>query len=183
MYLNRKVYIGAKYEHNNVKGSIKITKGKENKEIKINFNKLSSIEEESMYWRKANAIHDWFVKNVVEDEEWHGDDAYVSTEQLQTLLDTVNKVLNSTELIEGDIQNGQKSTPTGWEPIMEKGKLLKDSTVAKELLPTTEGFFFGSTDYDQYYWSDLEETKKALEEILNNKDEDEDGEYYYSASW
>ena len=44
------------------------------------------------YWRKANAIHRWFVTNVQSGE----DDCrhyYVSKEKLETLLETVNAVL------------------------------------------------------------------------------------------
>jgi len=48
-----------------------------------------------------------------------------------------------------------------------------------QLLPTTEGFFFGGTDYDQYYLEDLEVTKKILEGVLR----DQTGDFYYQASW
>ncbi len=43
---------------------------------------------------------------------------------------------------------------------------MKDSSVASELLPTQDGFFFGNTGYDQFYWNDLEYTKNAIEAIL-----------------
>jgi hypothetical protein len=35
--------------------------------------------------------------------------------------------------------------------------------VAKELLPTQAGFFFGSTDYDEYYYEDLVYTRDLLD--------------------
>ena len=62
MYLTRKKFIGANYEHRKVEGLISITSN--GKEIPIDFNKVSYIEESAAYWRKANAIHNWFVKNV-----------------------------------------------------------------------------------------------------------------------
>jgi hypothetical protein len=46
------------------------------------------------YWRKANAIHGWFVENTqggVDDCR----DQYVTREQLQTLLDLVTKTLET----------------------------------------------------------------------------------------
>ena len=55
-------------------------------------------------------------------------------------------------------------------------KVLKDHSKAKELLPTQEGFFFGSTDYDDWYYKDLEYTVKALKDI-------DAGYYEYTASW
>jgi hypothetical protein len=61
---------------------------------------------------------------------------------------------------------------------MEDGKYIKDPSVARELLPTGSGFFFGGTDYDEYYYNDLVETQKMLEELLL----EEDGEFYYRSS-
>jgi hypothetical protein len=58
-------------------------------------------------------------------------------------------------------------------------KVLKDHSLAPELLPTQSGFFFGSTDYDEWYFKDLEDTKGILEKALA----DENGDYYYHASW
>jgi hypothetical protein len=40
---------------------------------------------EAMYWRKANAIHAWFVDNVQEGEDDCGE-YYVSIEQLKVLI-------------------------------------------------------------------------------------------------
>ena len=36
-------------------------------------------------------------------------------------------------------------------------KVLKDHSKAKELLPTRGGFFFGSTDYDEWYFSNVKD--------------------------
>ena len=44
------------------------------------------------YWRKANAIHNWFVKNV-QDGKDECQESYVSREQLTELLNTVKVVL------------------------------------------------------------------------------------------
>jgi hypothetical protein len=47
------------------------------------------------------------------------------------------------------------------------------------LLPSTSGFFFGNTEYDEWYYNDIQNTIEILEKAL----EDKDGEYYYSSSW
>ena len=52
----------------------------------------------------------------------------------------------------------------------------KDSS----LLEPAGGFFFGSTDIDDYYWEDLENTIKQLEKVLS---EFKGFEFYYHASW
>ena len=180
MYLTKKVYIGANWEHRNVKGKIEVEA--EGKPIKINFNKVSYIDEQTGYWRKANAIHNWFVKNVQDGEDNCGD-YYVSKEKMQELLDLCKKVLENSKLIDGVIQNGStfsKDTEPKLIPIWETGKTIENPEVAIELLPVTDGFFFGGTDYDQYYMEDIELTIDILEEALKDKALNE---FYYHSSW
>ena len=96
------------------------------------------------YWRKANAIHKWFV-----DLSGREDDCQpinVSGKQLLELVGLCNEV-------------------------------LKDHSRAEELLPTQDGFFFGGTDYDEYYFNDLKHTVEKLKDI------DPDDELIYRASW
>jgi hypothetical protein len=50
------------------------------------------VEVTCAYWRKANQIHAWFVKNVQGGEDNCGE-YYVSHEKLKSLLDLVNKAL------------------------------------------------------------------------------------------
>ncbi|HAX1982187.1 TPA: hypothetical protein JW546_003932 [Escherichia coli] len=40
----------------------------------------------------------------------------------------------------------------------------------EEILPVTEGFFFGSQEYDEYYWLDVVELKELVDEIIENHD-------------
>ena len=77
---------------------------------------VKQVEAEVGYWRKANAVHDWFVKNV-QDGEDDCKSYYVSREKLEELRSLCQRVLD-------------------------------DREQARELLPTTQGFFFGSTEYD-----------------------------------
>ena len=59
--------------------------------------------------------------------------------------------------------------------------VLEDPSNASNILPTTSGFFFGSTNYDEYYFEDVkyvnESLKKALKKI---KDTDI---IYLDCSW
>lgn len=106
---------------------------------------------DAMYWRKANAIHKWFVDNVQfgEDDCKEYD---VDIDQLKTLCSLLDKMLS-----------------------MPKEEAIK-------LLPTTSGFFFGSTEYDEWYWKVIEETRDRLNELLSDPTIDD---YYftYQSSW
>lgn len=61
-------------------------------------------------------------------------------------------------------------------------KLCKKALATKEegLLKPLEGFFFGSTSYDDYYWESIEYTKKEINKILLFMNEKLD--YYYHSS-
>lgn len=45
-------------------------------------------------------------------------------------------------------------------------KVLEDHSLAEELLPTMDGFFFGSTAYDDYYFMDVEQVLQYCKEKL-----------------
>lgn len=184
MYLSRKKYVGAKWEHRNVTGSIDIIQN--GKQIPIDFKKVSYIQEEVGYWRKANAIHKWFVDNC-QDGNDDCREYYVSIDQLKNLHDICQKIKQEVKLEKGKIKNGMRMTENGWEPIMEDGEYISNPEICKELLPTEDGCFFGSTDYDEYYLSDINNTIELLEEIIKEEEEmNKNGiynEYYYTSSW
>jgi hypothetical protein len=60
-------------------------------------------------------------------------------------------------------------------------EVLADHSKSGELLPAVEGYFFGSTEYDEWYFSNVEETQKILIEAL--ADEDESIDFTYRSSW
>ena len=137
------------------------------------------IEEEMGYWRKANAIHKWFVDNV-QDGVDNCAEYYVSDEQLRELLARCEKVTAASKLVPAKIQNGTMYSNGKSEPIMEEGFIIEDPTIAQMLLPTQSGFFFGGTDYTQYYLQDIMDTKDILTEVLK---EPHEGDIYYQSSW
>ena len=46
-------------------------------------------------------------------------------------------------------------------------EVLDDHDKAKTIMPTQDGFFFGSIKYDAEYFDELSETCKALEDIID----------------
>jgi hypothetical protein len=66
------------------------------------------------------------------------------------------------------------------ETLLELCRKVKaDNSLADSLLPSASGFFFGGTEYDEWYFDGIDNTIQILEEAL----EDGYGEYYYSSSW
>ena len=119
--------------------------------------KISAIKIEAAYWRKANAIHAWFVNNVQKGEDDCGD-YYVSEEQLRALLALCKQVKDS-----------------------QKHELLIGSK-SEKLLPSYHGFFFGGTEYGESYFADVDDTIKKLEDIFKWKDF-EKWDFIYHSSW
>lgn len=142
-----------------------------------------TVRATAAYWRKANQVHRWFVKNIQADNDDCGT-YYVAVEDLQTLREAAVFVLASSELVPDTVKNGASlSAETGWEwkDNIEIGEVILDPKVAHEVLPTVEGFFFGSTEYDQWYIRDLVRTVEQLDPILARPGYDVD--YYYHSSW
>lgn len=132
-------------------------------------------------WRKANHIHQWFVDNVQDGVDDCG--TYeVTEEQLEELLDVCKRVLAASKLVDGRVKNGY-TFKNGLEiPNYEDGKYIENPTVAQELLPTVSGFFFGSTEYDQWYYEDVKDTVEIIEKVLATTDFEHEI-VMYSSSW
>jgi hypothetical protein len=183
MYLAKKHYI-QNWDHMRPEQRYTVSVRQGGKRLKtIRPERITYVVEEVAYWRKANQIHKWFVENV----QGGNDDCkeyYVEREQLKELLATVSTVLQGSQLVAGKITNGYTMTKTATgiveTPIVQDGERIADPSVASALLPTQEGFFFGMTDYDQYYYEDLKYTRDTLTTVLAEKD---DGEFYYQSSW
>jgi hypothetical protein len=55
--------------------------------------------------------------------------------------------------------------------------------LAVDNLPTVEGFFFGATDYDDYYFRDVENTVKIIDSALKILDAEKGWDIEYQSSW
>lgn len=61
-------------------------------------------------------------------------------------------------------------------------EVLANRNRAHELLPTMDGFFFGSTKYDDDYFREVESTVEKIETIIRETDFKSEA-IYYSSSW
>ena len=109
---------------------------------------VNAIEIEAIYWRKANAIHDWFVRECQGGVD-ECQQTYVGREKLLQLKAVCEAVLTN-----------RRDAP--------------------KLLPTASGFFFGSTDYDDYYIEDLKSTIQIIDDALTLP---ENWDFEYHSSW
>ena len=63
-------------------------------------------------------------------------------------------------------------------------RVLNNRELAPDLLPTMNGFFFGSQEYDDWCFEDLAQTKEVLELIVKDPATKEfDYEFIYQSSW
>ena len=104
------------------------------------------------YWRKANSIHNFFVQTLGGGED-NCQEMWVSHVHLVDLRDRCMKILNADDM----------------------------EAKAKEVgLETVSGFFFGDTEYGDWYKDDLRLTIKICNKAL---DLPEEYDLHYQASW
>jgi hypothetical protein len=150
MYLNAKLYISAYNKEtkdmkvSGLKGVLPPKEGAFNE-----MGRICNVVVNGIYWRKANAIHKWFVDNVQEGID-NCEMFSVGREDLIKLRDLCKKVMEN-----------------------------KDK--AKDLLPAHEGFFFGTYEYDQWYFDSVAQTVHEINLLLETFNEDWD--FYYQSSW
>ena len=121
--------------------------------------RITYIEEEVAYWRKANAIHQWFV-DVCQDGVDECQETYVTRQNLETLRDLCAELITLHET----------------DPAAAHERAVED-------LSPQSGCFFGSTDIDEYYWEDVRETATMLTTLLNETAPEDDEGYVYQSSW
>lgn len=182
MYLSKKTYV-KNWEHNGPENQHKITVKKGNKIRKdIKPERISYITEEVAYWRKFNALHGWFVNECADGVD-ECQDIYVPMDKMEQLLSTLKEVKSVLDKSKKTVKVLQD-----WN-----GKDYEVSTYdcedeIKDLLPPTQGFFFGGYEVDDWYKQDVENTINTIEELIEEANGDNEyglfgGEFYYRASW
>ena len=92
MYLSKKTYV-KRWDHMTADELFTVSVKKGGKKYpSIDYKRVSYVVEEVAYWRKANAIHKWFVDNVQDGKDDCGH-YYVEKDKLKELLTAINAVL------------------------------------------------------------------------------------------
>jgi len=127
----------------------------------LDVNGFVTVTNQVGYWRKANAIHAWFVDNVQNGVD-ECQRSYVDPAILGELRDLCLKLT--------DLRN---------DPDRQDEAI----TMVNEELPPQSGFFFGSTDIDENYWYDVRVTGEFLDEFLAWHENNNTWSIYYQSSW
>lgn len=107
---------------------------------------------EIKYWRKCNQIHDWFLRHGNLDYSFNA-----GNEPLYVDKEMAKQFLNELKIA------------------------IEDHEKAKELFPTADGFFWGSPEYDEWYYKDLQKTRADL--VGAYLDTDWDNEHWEYSCW
>lgn len=179
MYLSKKTYV-KQWSHNKPEEQFEVSVKKGGITFPdIKAERISYVTEEVAYWRKANQIHGWFVNNC---EEVVADVKYcVTRENLEELLETCKKVV---EMLDKSTKTTKKVV-SGWSSGEQTYTDIEvyDTEDILEILPPTQGFFFGSDNIDEWYKQDIEDTIKVLEDELSVPKIGYGADYEYYASW
>lgn len=155
---------------------------------------------EAAYWRKANQIRQWFVNHIEEFNEDDNCEYYnVTRELLERLIIDCHCVLLSRNGVEVDDKlrkkmdkvktlsergvDGEKDGAKETLEKMERKYGLSGVTVKpEEIMPTSSGFFFGSTEYDDWYYNTLENTIEMCQKVIDETNWDTEV-VVYTESW
>ena len=152
---------------------------------------LNSEKEEIAYWRKANAIHGWFIRNCADGVD-ECQPIAVSRNDLTALRQDVLEALVKRPVLVQAGRNTGYITPergkvtgealaqfiTDQMKVQSHEHEFNDEDESDPLRPT-RGFFFGSYEKDEWYYQDLEETLDVLNTVLDSNET----EFTYQASW
>lgn len=105
------------------------------------------------YFRKFNALHSYIVKTFADGVD-NCQEILLYKEDVEKIKKVLDDVLNAHQQVEK----------------------------AKEILPTQSGFFFGGTDYDEFYFEDVKDAADLMQSFLDNFDF-ENYQLVYQASW
>lgn len=160
MYLSARLYIGSYGTESKAQMAVLEPVLKELPGITLPYrhadaNNSIQVELPVMYWRKANHIHAWFVEHI-QDGKDECQYSYVDIDKLRELHDLCSKVF-----------------------------MAKTPAFAAEHLPCADGFFFGGSEYDEWYFESTRCTMEALEHLLAQYDAGQlkGWDIYYHASW
>lgn len=99
----------------------------------------SGNKEEVCYWRKANAIHRYFTEDY--KERGYSSDNCTEFEVDENMIK---------------------------ELIVRCARVLVMEEEGEDVLPTEDGFFFGGTEYDEYYRKQLLDTILMLRDLYKD---------------
>ena len=146
-----------------------------------------------MYLNKRTYVQQW--EHQKPEEKYNvevtkgGESANINPKKVKYIIEEAGYWRKQNQIHRWFVENIQNGTDDCGEYYVSKDalasllelceKVKADNALADELLPGASGFFFGGTEYDEWYFNGIDNTIEILKEAL----EDENGEYLYSSSW
>ena len=146
-----------------------------------------------MYLNKRTYVQQW--EHQKPEEKYNvevtkgGESANINPKKVKYIIEEAGYWRKQNQIHRWFVENIQNGTDDCGEYYVSKDalasllelceKVKADNALADELLPGASGFFFGGTEYDEWYFNGIDNTIDILKEAL----EDENGEYLYSSSW
>ena len=159
-----------KYESKRRNGTLSYPK--ELEELLKKINKYHIVSKTTTYkisyWRKFNALHYYIINHFANGRD-ECQKVYLLNSDLLEILEVLKKV--------------EKSFETAKIKEEKDDYIIYENPIAEKLLPTQDGFFFGSLNYDSFYLNDVKMSIKIFEEVLKLLEETNDYCIYYQASW
>lgn len=136
------------------------------------------------YWRKANAVHKWFVNNA----QGGNDDCKeyeVATADLEKLRGICEGII--TKATECGVAHENVDFEAELPAALQE--------YCASVLPSSSGFFFGGTEYDGYYLWQVFNTQKIIDTALSliehnylytwneNHEKQHAHKLFYQSSW
>jgi hypothetical protein len=146
-----------------------------------------------MYLEKRTYVRQW--EHQTPEEQYNvevtkgGESVKIDPKRVTYIIEEIGYWRKQSQIHQWFVENVQDGVDNCGEYCVSKGqledlleickKILNDNSLADELLPTASGFFFGGTEYDEWYFDGIQNTIEILEEALS----DTGADYYYSSSW
>ena len=157
MYLTKKTYIGNQYR----KPEERVTVVMPENQTNVVFSVKQPIKNERIS-EITESVGYWRKANQI--HKWFVDNVQGGTDDC-----------GEYEVTEEQLQH-----------LLNDCKAVKaNKELAEEKLPTQSGFFFGGTEYDEYYMNDIDDTIKIIEDLFAEKGDEKylSGDIYYNSSW
>lgn len=153
-------------------------------------NEISGEDEELVYWRKANAIFKLIETTVGKIENC--EEIYLTQEHIEEMQDVLREARKI--IVDGKIKYVKKNAVVGqtfkngnWEDVIKEVEMFDDEIVEKleKVLPTQDGFFYGSTLYDKNYYQDIDYTFREFAKLIcdTTYEDWKNNKIYFLAWW
>lgn len=141
-------------------------------------------------WRKENWLHNWFITHCAPEgyDEESQKPIGVTKENIIDLCGDIQSILDKVKELGVDvseIKNEYEREASAGKGLgldeLEQDKVDQLIHFCENKMPTRSGFFFGSVEYDHWYFESLKDELKDLNEVLENWIDEK--EYWYEVWW